>query len=68
MKLYRWDVTCFVTESGTEPHLETVQVNAIDNERVAKAAAVLKIETWPRKARAVARTAARGEFVKEFEG
>ena len=66
MKLYNWDVDCIINERGKAPVRETVSVQAINVERVARNAAVLKREAWPFKGYVIARGAHRGEFVKEF--
>lgn len=66
MKLYNWAVECLIHESGKEPRRETVEVQAINDERVARSAAVLKREAWPFQGQVIARKAYRREFVKEF--
>ena len=66
MKLYDFDVDCVVTEGG-ERREETVRIQAI-SESVAKASAVLKIETegWKTKTKAIAKAVRKIGFVKEF--
>lgn len=67
MKLYDWDVECVINEKGKEPRTETVRVQAINDERVARAGAVAKLENvWPPTIRAIARRARQVGFVKEF--
>lgn len=62
MKLYNWKIDCIV-----DGEHKTVEVQAINNEVVAKAAAILKMTAYPNhKSMVVCRKATLGEFVKEF--
>jgi len=62
MKLYNWKIDCIVDGKH-----EVVEVQAINNVAVAKAAAILKMTAFPNHKRMViTRKAVIGEFVKEF--
>jgi len=65
VKLYDWDVNCFVTEDNRRRE-ETVRVQSID-ERAAKVAAVWKLEAWPSRCYVIAKAARKVGFVKEVE-
>jgi len=62
MKLYNWKIDCIVDGKH-----EVVEVQAINNVAVAKAAAILKMTAYPNNKRLViCQQATLGEFVKEF--
>lgn len=64
MKMYHWDVDCIINERGKAPARETVAVNALNDERVARNMAVVQREGKPGFiGYVIARGAHRGEAI-----